>query len=252
MIRAHELVGRAVVDMDAAEKLGNVKEIIVTQSGERVAGFVVARGETIFGGGVHRNIPASAVHVIGPDAITIRGAAATEGANELASLPRVSDVMGRKMVSRSGRLLGSIADVLINPEDGTIIGFSLGEGAKSKLENLFGGEKGTATAYVRADADLQVGKDLIVVPDDALVQPEVKETTVATPSSETGDTIPIAEESRAQGPVPVNRWGAGGPASDRKSVWGVRDPVVQSGSVPHPIDPMAGERPPPTALPREE
>ncbi|MBA2243138.1 MAG: PRC-barrel domain-containing protein, partial [Chthoniobacterales bacterium] len=154
MIRARELIGRAVVDMDAAEKLGNVKEIIVSQSGERVAGFVVARGESIFGGGVHRNVPASAVHVIGPDAITVSTTGETEAAAELASLPRVSDVMGRKMVSRSGRLLGSITDVLIEPRDGTIIGFSVGEGAKSKLENLFGGEKGSSTSsYVRADAD---------------------------------------------------------------------------------------------------
>lgn len=247
MIRAHELIGRAVVDMDAAEKLGNVKEIIVSQSGERVAGFVVARGDSIFGGGVHRNIPASAVHIIGPDAITISGAAAMEGANELASLPRVSDVIGRKMVSRSGRLLGSIADVLINPEDGTILGFSIGEGAKSKLENLFGAEKASSTSYVRADADLQVGKDLIVVPDEALVQPEPKETP-APPSAEATETGQIAQEQ--SGPESASRWGGAAPTSTRKNVWSAREPAAQIAPVSRPTEPPMGE-PPSTAV-REE
>jgi len=239
MIRAHELIGRAVVDMDAAEKLGNVKEILVSQNGERVAGFVVARGESIFGSGVHRNIPASAVHIIGPDAITVSGAGAMEGASELASLPRVSDVIGRKMVSRSGRLLGSIADVLINPADGTILGFSIGEGAKSKLENLFGAEKARSTSYVRADADLQVGKDLIVVPDEALVQSEPKET-AAPPSAEGTDMGPIAQEP--SGAESAGRWGGTASTSTRKSVWSGRAPVAQGAPVSQPKEARTGEQ----------
>ncbi len=252
MIRARELIGRAVVDMDAAEKLGNVKEIIVSQSGERVAGFVVARGESIFGGGVHRNVPASAVHVIGPDAITVSTTGETEAAAELASLPRVSDVMGRKMVSRSGRLLGSITDVLIEPRDGTIIGFSVGEGAKSKLENLFGGEKGSSTSsYVRADADLQVGKDLIVVPDDALVQPEVKEIAAAEESSETTEAMAASPESMPSKEAPATRWGAVDSDSHRKNVWRAGDrPLSEPVSQPSTAD--RPEPPPRPAPPFEE
>ena len=250
MIRAHELIGRAVVDMDAAEKLGNVKGIIVSQGGERVAGFVVARGESIFGGGVNRNIPASAVHVIGPDAITVSGAAAGQGTSELASLPRVSDVMGRKMVSRSGRLLGSISDVLINPDDGTIVGFALGEGTKSKIENLFGAEKKGATGYVRADADLQVGRDLIVVPDDALVQPEIHEEAPMAPSSESSAVASDSAASQPARPDSLSRWGAGGPSSDRRNVWTTRDRVVETPAAPRPATPVS-EVPPPS-LPREE
>ena len=49
MIKGSQLVGRAVIDMEAAERLGKIKEIIVQRDGERVAGFVVVHGETLVG-----------------------------------------------------------------------------------------------------------------------------------------------------------------------------------------------------------
>jgi uncharacterized protein YrrD len=174
MIKGSQLIGRSVIDMEAAERLGKIKEIIVQRDGERVAGFVITRGETVVGtGGTRRTIPASALHSIGPDAITVRGSAIKErSAADLDSFPRMSDVIGHKMVTRSGRLLGSIDDVLINGTDGTIIGFAVGEGVRNKLESIFNPQRSRIHGYVRADADLQVGNELIVVPDDALIEGE--------------------------------------------------------------------------------
>jgi uncharacterized protein YrrD len=169
MIKGSQLIGRAVIDMEAAERLGKIKEIIVQRDGERVAGFIVVHGETILGtGGKRRMIPASAVYSIGPDALTVRGSAMQELA-ELDNLPRMSDIIGHKMVTQSGRLLGVIDDMLIHGADGTIVGFVVGEGVRSKLENIFNPQRSRIHGYVRADADLHVGKDLIVVPDDALI-----------------------------------------------------------------------------------
>jgi len=169
MIKGSQLVGRSVIDMEAAERLGKIKQIIVQRDGERVAGFVVVHGETIVGtGGKRRTIPASAVYSIGPDALTVRGSGMLELA-ELDNLPRMSDIIGHKMVTRSGRLLGVIDDMLINGADGTIIGFVVGEGVRNKLENIFNPQRPRVQGYVRADADLHVGKELIVVPDDALI-----------------------------------------------------------------------------------
>ena len=74
MIKGSQLVGRAVIDMEAAERLGKIKEIIVQRDGERVAGFVVVHGETIVAtGGKRRMIPASAVHSIGRSAAELTG-----------------------------------------------------------------------------------------------------------------------------------------------------------------------------------
>jgi uncharacterized protein YrrD len=175
MIKGSQLVGRAVIDMEAAQRLGRIKEIIVQNNGERVAGFVVVHGETIVGtGGTRRTIPASALHSIGPDAITVRGSALKERVSDLDGLPRMSDVIGHKMVTRSGRLLGAIDDMLIDGADGTIIGYVVGEGVRNKLENIFKPQRSRVHGYVRADAELQVGNDLVVVPDDALIEGEPK------------------------------------------------------------------------------
>jgi uncharacterized protein YrrD len=172
MIKGSQLVGRAVIDMEAAERLGKIKEIIVQRDGERVAGFVVLHGETLVGtAGKRRMIPASAVHSIGPDAMTVRGSAMQEVV-ELDNLPRMSDIIGHKMITQSGRLLGVIDDVLINRADGTIVGFVVGEGVRTKLENIFNPQRSRVRGYVRAEADLHVGKDLIIVPDDALIEGE--------------------------------------------------------------------------------
>ena len=172
MIKGSQLIGRSVIDMEAAERLGKIKEIIVQRDGERVAGFIVVHGETIVGtGGKRRMIPASAVYSIGPDALTVHGPGKQELA-ELDNLPRMSDIIGHKMVTRSGRLLGVIDDMLIKRTDGTIIGFVVGEGVRGKLENIFNPQRPRVHGYVRADADLHVGRELLVVPDDALIEGE--------------------------------------------------------------------------------
>jgi len=172
MMKGSQLIGRAVIDMEAAERLGKIKEIIVQRDGERVAGFIVVHGETIVGtGGKRRMIPASAVYSIGPDAMTVRGSAMQEMA-QLDNLPRMSDIIGHKMVTQSGRLLGVIDDMLINGADGTIVGFVVGERVRNKLENIFNPQRSRIHGYVRADADLHVGKELIVVPDGAVIEGE--------------------------------------------------------------------------------
>jgi uncharacterized protein YrrD len=199
MIKGSQLIGRAVIDMEAAERLGKIKEIIVQRDGERVAGFIVVHGETIVGsGGKRRMIPASAVYSIGPDAMTVRGSSIQELA-ELDNLPRMADIIGHKMVTQSGRLLGVIDDMLINRTDGTIVGFVVGEGVRTKLENIFNPQRPRVHGYVRADADLHLGKELIVVPDDALIEgePSAHERDRETVTAKTDEADSHAWEERA-------------------------------------------------------
>src|SRR6266480_3524910 len=200
MIKASQLVGRAVIDMVAAERLGRIREIIVQRDGERVAGFIVVHGETLVGtGGTRRMVPASAVYSIGPDAMTMRGSAMSERLPELDNLPRMSDIIGHKIITRSGRLLGVIDDMLINGADGTIVGLVVGEGVRNKLENIFNPQRSRVHGYVRADADLHVGRDLIVVPDDALIEgePSVHERDHETATAKTNEADSHPWEERA-------------------------------------------------------
>jgi uncharacterized protein YrrD len=227
MIKGSQLLGRAVIDMEAAERLGKIKEIIVQRDGERVAGFIVVHGETIVGtGGKRRMIPASAVYSIGPDAMTVRGSAMQELA-ELDNLPRMSDIIGHKMVTQSGRLLGVIDDMLVNRADGTIVGFVVGEGVRTKLENIFNPQRSRVHGYVRADADLHVGKELIVVPDDALIEgePGLREGEQKPPISQSDEAESHGWEERASA------------ESTRPSIWTRRPDAPAQARPETPVEP---------------
>jgi sporulation protein YlmC with PRC-barrel domain len=171
MIRASGLYGRAVIDLDTAERVGEVDEIIVDPYAPGIAGYVVAGNRSRFGGRKRIIVPIEAFHAIGPDALTMRSVG-TPGyhAAHLDSLPRLSELTGRRMVSFGGRVLGSVEDALVSEKDGRIIGYPLEKsGPGTWLETMFGlGWKPERPDYVRADAALRIGARLIVVPDDAI------------------------------------------------------------------------------------
>ena len=211
MIRATELGGRAVVEMDAAEKLGNVHKVILDPDGRRVAGFVLARGGSLFNTGSEATLPASAVHAIGPDAITVRSRTINDAeADRLEQLPRVSDLVGRKVVSQDGQLLGTVDDVLIEPADGRIIGYALeGGNALGKLEDLLSGDKRhQRPAYIRADAELRAGRDLIIAPADAVCHEGPADPRVAAPVP---TSAPVHE--------PTSGWATWPGSTTDASVW---------------------------------
>jgi uncharacterized protein YrrD len=213
MIKATDLGGRAVVDMDAAEKLGSVHKVILDPDGRRVAGFVVARGGSLFNAGAETTLSATAVHAIGPDAITVRSRPITDAeADRLERLPRVSDLVGRKVVSQDGQLLGTVDDVLIEPTDGRIIGYALEGGNRlGKLENLLGGDKGDQRpAYIRADAELRAGQDLIIAPADAVHHEGAADTRVAAPAP-----VPVSAPLHE----PTSGWATWPGSTTDASVW---------------------------------
>ena len=179
MIRASELSGRPVVDIDEAQKLGRIDKIIIDPEARRVAAFLVSHGGTFHKDKAPLLLPAASVHAIGPDAVTVRHAPEVNGAAaHFDQLPRVSDIIGRKVVSRDGRLLGVVDDVLISGADGIVVGSQLGD--SSAFGSFFGVRKHSRAPYLRADVDLRTGRDLIVAPDDALREWD-EEQTEATP-----------------------------------------------------------------------
>lgn len=172
MMRATELSGRAVVDIDGAEKVGSIDKIILDPDGRRIAGFVVTRPGSGFPGTKSQVlIPSSAVHAIGPDAVTIRQSAVAESdIGRLEGLPRGSDVIGRKVVSEDGRFLGKVGDVLLDRADGRIVGYLLTEHTPgANFEEIFGKDKKRReAAYLPADAKIRTGRDLIVASEEAV------------------------------------------------------------------------------------
>jgi sporulation protein YlmC with PRC-barrel domain len=170
MIRASKLKGISLIDIDRAEKIGEVGEVFLDPEARQVAGFGVRRGQSFLGGDALGLLPASAVRAIGPDAITVGGPVVGASEPRLAAMPRLSHVVGRKVMTAGGRALGPIGDVFVEPESGRIVGYALDNGPGGALRSLFAAPGGDDEGdYISADADLRVGRDLVVVPDDAIV-----------------------------------------------------------------------------------
>jgi uncharacterized protein YrrD len=159
-----------VIDLDAADRIGRIDELIVDPYAPCIAGYIVA-GRPALTGRRRFVLPVEAVEAVGPDAITIRMAdRSLTSTPHLDALPRFSELTGRKMVSFGGRLLGSVQDALIDERNGRIVGYPLEQSRPAEwIESLFGfGGRRESLEFVRADAALRVGARLIVVPDDAI------------------------------------------------------------------------------------
>jgi len=204
MVRATELAGRAVIDIDAAERIGTLDKLILDPDGRRVAGFVVNRGGSGFPGSKEQVlVPASSVRAIGPDAITIRQSTVVgTDIGRLESLPRGSDLIGRKIVSEDGRFLGKVNDVLIDRADGRILGYLLSEHTPGRrVEELLGKEgKRREMPYLPADAKLKAGRELIVASEDAVSYDWTEEDE---PLEHAGDGTPMSKWGYTPPPSPI-------------------------------------------------
>src|SRR5262245_22432349 len=174
MIRGTRLRDLPVVDLESAVKIGRVHELILDPGRRRVAAVVVRRGRSLFASGGDWTVPGAAVVSVGADALTIRHFGHShERALELASFPTLGSLIGRKMLSRRGKLLGAVADVLLDERSGAISGYVLD--VRTGGRGLFGLARRGGDYwpdYVRAGADVRVGRHILVAPDNALVQGE--------------------------------------------------------------------------------
>ena len=168
-----------------------------------MVGFIVSRGSTLLGGGQKMVFGASSVHSVGPDAVTVKAVTLEHAEGTFPGLPRRRDIVGRKIVGHGGKMYGHIHDVLVDETNGQLIGYTVEDSPVRGLDSLFGTQRTGPTRYVRADADMGVGTELVVVPDEAVV---------------TMDTAPHLVSPDGSGAVAG--WPVDGPReAGRPSVW---------------------------------
>jgi uncharacterized protein YrrD len=247
MIRATRLRDLPIVDLESAVKIGRVHELILDPGRRRVAAVVVRRGRALFGGGGDWTVPGSAVVSVGADALTIRSFGHShERGLELATYPTLASLMSRKVLSRRGKLLGAVADVLLDERTGAIVGYALD--VRTGGRGLFGLARRGGDYwpdYVKAEADLRVGRHIIVAPDHALVQGEKIEPLVPVDQTEdpTGWQIPTAV---APPPLPEVERNARPrrtrPAATATPSFGTTFPIAVNGNGKHPEVAVGAER----------
>jgi len=152
--------GLAVISIADGTQVGTVDEVYLDLAARQVVGFSITNGVGPFGG-ARENAPtvaASAVHSLGPDALTVDDAAVAHAAWVSAAygaLSTLGDLEGRKVVTEGGANLGVISSV----------GFDEHTFAVSEVEVSPGFLK--ANTFIPLDQLVSIGPDVLVVKDVA-------------------------------------------------------------------------------------
>ena len=193
-MKASRIREMAVVSIDDAEKIGSVQDILVNPDGQRVIALRIkpaqGRDTTV--------VPVEEVASIGRDAITIRD---TRGiATEVPTDPGtvyLGKLLGTKVLTRAGDMLGTVAEVEIDPTDFRITGYELSTGLMS---DLFGNRK-----RLSSSGDVHYGKDILMIRESSLDQPESNERyeppedrAEVPPSGEDTEGIPVREHDEEE------------------------------------------------------
>ncbi len=173
-----ELKGRAVVNLENAEKIGELADLLIEPGSHRILSLKVRTG--LFRAA--KTVLVSEVKNVGADAITVSAAASlsdttspdtasngyappTEqqcaGASDGAQLPvEITSILGNKVVTDAGTMVGELRDVMIDWANLAITGYEVHEGG------LF-----TKSQEFAATPEVRYGNKIITIPAQLLSHP---------------------------------------------------------------------------------
>jgi sporulation protein YlmC with PRC-barrel domain len=155
--RLNDLIGKPVVSADTGQKLGNVSEVLVDDTRLQLTGLVLGGGML----GKDHVAPFHDVQTLGVDVVVVRTAASVMDGRQWretgAGASRASSLSGKPVVTASGHRVGTVSDVVVN-DTGAFDGIEVGTSAMGGLR--------TKRSLVRPSAQLKIGPDVIVVPDE--------------------------------------------------------------------------------------
>jgi uncharacterized protein YrrD len=122
--RFTEVSGRKVVSRTSAEELGNLAHIVVDVKRGRVASLVVGKGRKAL------LIAWEQVSGFGPDAVMVADETAPQEPRDdrgQAAAAGKLEFVGKRALSDAGNDLGTVTDVLFDPDNGVIESIVLGD-----------------------------------------------------------------------------------------------------------------------------
>ena len=155
MRKRKELQGLAVVDVTGGTKLGSIGDLVVSPDNGRIVALTLTGGML---SGSSSYVAIEDVHAIGPDAITVEGENAVRPDSEMPDGIRAArdasrHLVGKKVVTENGTLLGTVSDYLVDETAYRVTGLTLGGGLLSSEDAL------------SADRIVSLGPDAIIATD---------------------------------------------------------------------------------------
>ena len=156
MIKIGDIIGLPLISTSHGEKFGMVQEILLNVSKGVITGFVLDKGGFLR---EKKIVDVSQIKSIGDSAITIPADKLKyeTGLETFKDCINYKNLMGKPVYTHSGKSLGIIQDILVNEENGHIVGFEISEGI---IHDILEGR-----GIIPFPKSTIYGKDTVVVPN---------------------------------------------------------------------------------------
>jgi uncharacterized protein YrrD len=127
-------IGRKVVSRDSAQGLGAVTHLLVDDRQQRIASVVIGKGKKA------KFVDWAQLSGFGPDAVMVADDSALRAAandRERDAADGRLELVGKRVLSELGNELGSIDDVLFDPDSGGLEEFTVGD-RRIRADSLLG------------------------------------------------------------------------------------------------------------------
>ena len=165
MIRAYELMGRPVITIDEGAVVGETAGMIIDTASTDVAALIVNvtnRFES------PKAVPYALVQGIGDDAVIIENASSLADFGAIPEILEVgrpdSEIRGVKAITRTGRLLGTVADLMIDLDAGRVVAYEIQCGACKDADSAL---------VIQAEQVITVGRHALITAAQTAAQSAV-------------------------------------------------------------------------------
>jgi len=155
MIRAYELMGRPVITIDEGAIVGQTAGVIIDTVSTDVAALIVNVASRF---APPKAVPYALIQGIGDDAVIIENASSLA---DFGAVPEIwdggrpdSEIRGVRAITRTGRLLGTVADLMIDVDAGKVVAYEIQGGVDTAL-------------LVQAEQVITVGKQALITTAEA-------------------------------------------------------------------------------------
>lgn len=160
-MNSKQIRGLTVINLADGTQVGTIDQVFLDLAAKRVVGFSITNGVGPFGGARDKapTVAASAVHSLGPDALTLDDVTAAHAAWVDATFGAVvplDDVVGRRVVTEGGANVGDVVS----------LGFDETTFAITEVEVSPGFLK--THTHIPLDQLVRIGQDVLVVADGAI------------------------------------------------------------------------------------
>jgi uncharacterized protein YrrD len=159
LVRGSDLIGLPVVTL-AGDDVAEVRDVLFDPTKGEVIGFTLnKRGK--LARRLNESLPRDHVSAIGPNAVMIANDEALSGETPHAGGSGSGDVLGDRVLTDSGVLIGTVTDAVIDTGSGAVVGYEIAPADEQSGRN---GRR----SYVPLDDTCAVSGEALIVPASAV------------------------------------------------------------------------------------